>query len=83
MVRWFSRREEVRVPDHGMHEIFSIYFAFGEGRLFMWVAWKVDVCFIFFEVQKKKEQSCMLRSRCRESRGYRRLIACHDQSVHA
>jgi hypothetical protein len=54
MVRWFSRREEVRVPDHGMHEIFSIYFAFGEGRLFAWVAWKVDVCFIFFEVKKKR-----------------------------
>ncbi|KAJ7008245.1 hypothetical protein NC653_007054 [Populus alba x Populus x berolinensis] len=27
---WFSRREEVRVPGHGIHEIFSIYFAFGE-----------------------------------------------------
>lgn len=59
-LRWFSRREEVRVPDHGMHEIFSIYFAFGEGRLFMWVAWKVDVCLVFY--LKFKEKGAILHA---------------------
>jgi hypothetical protein len=48
MVRWFSRREEVRVPDHVMHEIFSIYFAFGGGRLVVHVGGMEGGCVLYF-----------------------------------